>query len=184
MVGVMLGLVVGMTYDILFALIRDLPVRLDQVLPVGIVWGISFGAIGAFFGGLDTYLAKGKTVPNQGMALSRRYAWQVALVFGIIAGICQGLMTWVFEGPLSALLIGILIAGFFGLTAGMWYGGLDVLHHYSLRVLLFVLRGLPLRYARFLDHAQQLIFVQRVGGGVVFTHRLLLEHFAGSADAG
>ena len=33
-------------------------------------------------------------------------------------------------------------------------------------------------YARFLDHAADLIFLQKVGGGYRFIHRLLLEHFA------
>ena len=143
------------------------------------IWGISFGAIGGFFGGLDSGVVKGKTVANQGIALSRRNALLVGLVFGVVAGLCQGLMAWVFEGVRSGLYIGILIGGTFGLTASFWYGGLDVFHHYFVRAQLFLFGGLPYRYDRFLQHAQQLIFVQRVGGGVVFTHRLLLEYFAG-----
>jgi hypothetical protein len=71
----------------------------------------------------------------------------------------------------------VLIGGIFGLTAAVRFGGLDVFHHYFLRAQLALQAGLPYRYGRFLKHARQLIFVQRVGGGVVFTHRLLLEYF-------
>jgi len=33
-------------------------------------------------------------------------------------------------------------------------------------------------YAQFLDYASDRIFLQKVGGGYVFIHRLILEHFA------
>ena len=36
----------------------------------------------------------------------------------------------------------------------------------------------PLNYARFLDYCAARIFLRKVGGGYIFTHRLLLEHFA------
>ena len=31
---------------------------------------------------------------------------------------------------------------------------------------------------RFLDYAVKLVFLRKVGGGYIFIHRLLLEHFA------
>jgi hypothetical protein len=37
---------------------------------------------------------------------------------------------------------------------------------------------MPLRLRRFLDYAVHLGFLQRAGGGYIFIHRLLLEHFA------
>ena len=36
----------------------------------------------------------------------------------------------------------------------------------------------PLNYAHFLDYATKLIFLRKVGGGYIFIHRMLLEHFA------
>ncbi|NEO16045.1 MULTISPECIES: hypothetical protein [unclassified Moorena] len=33
-------------------------------------------------------------------------------------------------------------------------------------------------YARFLDYAADRIFLQKVGGGYIFIHRMLMEHFA------
>jgi hypothetical protein len=38
--------------------------------------------------------------------------------------------------------------------------------------------SLPLRLAPFLDYCAERIFLRKVGGGSIFIHRLLLEHFA------
>jgi hypothetical protein len=38
---------------------------------------------------------------------------------------------------------------------------------------------IPWNYARFLDYATERLFLQKVGGGYIFVHRMLLEHFAG-----
>jgi len=37
---------------------------------------------------------------------------------------------------------------------------------------------LPLNPAHFLDYAAERVFLQKVGGGYIFIHRLLLEYFA------
>jgi len=37
---------------------------------------------------------------------------------------------------------------------------------------------MPLNYARFLDYAAKRVLLRKVGGGYMFVHRLLLEHFA------
>ena len=36
----------------------------------------------------------------------------------------------------------------------------------------------PLNYIGFLNYASERVFLQKVGGGYIFIHRLLLEHFA------
>jgi hypothetical protein len=50
--------------------------------------------------------------------------------------------------------------------------------HFTLRCILWRSGYIPWNYARFLDYASDRIFLQKVGGGYVFIHRLLLEHFA------
>lgn len=64
------------------------------------------------------------------------------------------------------------------LFGGLWYGGLDVLRHYLLRLIAVWLGYMPRRYAHFLEHCSKLVFLQNVGGGYIFIHRMLLEHFA------
>jgi len=60
----------------------------------------------------------------------------------------------------------------------LWYGGLDVIQHLTLRTMLVRSGRIPGRYAAFLDHATRLIFLQKVGSGYIFVHRQLLDHLA------
>ena len=57
-------------------------------------------------------------------------------------------------------------------------GGMALIQHIALRATLFFNNHIPLNFVHFLNYAEQRMFVQRVGGGYIFIHRLLLEHFA------
>ena len=76
-------------------------------------------------------------------------------------------------------LDGAMLAGMF---AFVWYGGFDIIQHYTLRFILRHTSQLPWNLPQFLDHATDLIFLRKVGGGYIFIHRLLLEHFAKMAS--
>jgi len=66
---------------------------------------------------------------------------------------------------------------FWALTVGLWYGT-AVLRHFLLRFILSRQGCIPRNLAGLLDYATSLIFLQKVGGGYVFIHRLVMEHFA------
>ena len=86
---------------------------------------------------------------------------------------------WLAQGfGTEVLKVLIKSLGSFGVMAGAWYGGIDVLQHYTLRFLLWWRGYLPWNTARFLDYATERIFLRKVGGGYIFIHRLLLEYFA------
>ena len=57
-------------------------------------------------------------------------------------------------------------------------GGKACIRHFTLHLILYRNGCIPWNYARFLDYASDRIFLQKVGGGYIFIHRLLLEHFA------
>jgi hypothetical protein len=63
-------------------------------------------------------------------------------------------------------------------TLAMPFGGFACLKHYILRLCLAATGDMPLHTRRFLDYAADRLLVQKVGGGYVFVHRLLLEHLA------
>jgi hypothetical protein len=48
---------------------------------------------------------------------------------------------------------------------------------------LYLYNHAPLNYARFLDYCTDRIFLRKGGGGYIFIHRLLLEHFAALTEA-
>jgi hypothetical protein len=101
----------------------------------------------------------------------------------VVFGLAFGLIPWLLfsgltYGLIDGLLYGLRLALIGGLIAFFWYGGQDVIQHYILRFILYWKGHTPLRYANFLDYAARLVFLQKVGGGYIFIHRLLLEHFA------
>jgi eukaryotic-like serine/threonine-protein kinase len=164
---------------------------LTAELPVLLLVCLFFGIVGAFlgalYGGLNHGIQEGKTRPNQGIVLSVRSGGLAGLRVATFVSIPLFLVLfWIpsrearppsLSGPLSLGLFG-------GLVAAFWLGWMDVLQHVALRFVLWRSGNAPLNYPRFLDHAAKLIFLQEVGGGYIFMHRLLLEHFAALEQAG
>jgi hypothetical protein len=107
----------------------------------------------------------------------------VWLVIGFIAGVIMSWggknVIWVIGGPVVwfVCVVGV------GLVCGLQSGGLACLQHYLLRLLLIRNRSMPRQLLPFLDHAARLSFLRRVGGGYMFAHRMLLEHFADQYSA-
>lgn len=60
----------------------------------------------------------------------------------------------------------------------MFYGVLDFIQHFVLRAMLWASGRTPFRLVGILDEADDLVFLRKVGGGYIFVHRLLQEHFA------
>ncbi len=139
--------------------------------------GISFGLIFVLIRGLKGSEIEAKTIPNQGIKRSILNALVVGLLVGAIVGfiilpvsipLVVGRILGVSVGLIFGLIIGGLIIG----------GGKACIQHFSLRLILYYKGFIPWNYARFLDYATDRIFLQKVGGGYIFIHRLLLEHFA------
>lgn len=79
--------------------------------------------------------------------------------------------------PFVELGVGI-VGPFVAFFIGLKNGGAACLQHFTLRLLLWRNDFAPWRYVRFLDYAAERIFLRKVGGGYIFIHRMLLEHFA------
>ena len=162
---------------------------------IGAIVGLLFASVpGLLFGavaGLRPGVQEMKTVPNQGINLSMRCAIYKGLVVGLIAALILWLNAFIVRagnanshpsasdalraGLVDGLVLGLAVA----LCVGTWFGGLDVLLHYFLRLLLYVKGRSPLNLVRFLDYAaKDLNFLQKVGGGYIFIHRMLLDYFA------
>ncbi len=118
-----------------------------------------------------------KTIPNQGIYRTVWNAGIMGLITGLILGLILGLIAVIYgeKGVLSfGLGIG-LILGVIAVTVG---SSKACIQHLTLRLILYRNGSIPWNYARFLDYASDRIFLQKVGGGYIFIHRLLLEHFA------
>jgi len=169
-IGLIVGLLIGLIGGLIFGLDMGPINALTVGLGGGLIGGLIFGLIGAMFGALSRRIVETKTSPNQGIRLTLRNAVFAGLIVGLFVGLIFGLIVGLSFGLGGGLSV--------GLYAALWYGGLDVIQHDTLRVILYFKRYAPWNYARFLDYAAERIFLQKVGGGYIFIHRRLLEHFA------
>lgn len=137
----------------------------------GVVFGLSLGIIFILTRGLTSPSIQTLTFPNQGIWQSAKNA----IIFGLIGFALLSLATLILLSARSFIwgILGLL----FGVAAG---GGEACIKHFILRNILYYSGCIPWNYARFLDYATERIFLQKVGGGYIFVHRSLLEHFAKS----
>ncbi len=182
------ALIGGQMEGLIAALIGGLIGRLIYGLILGLIYGPILGPIlglsYAIIQGLKGPEIQTKKVANQGLKKSGLNALFFALIIAIVAGIL-GLLSLelfvdIFGETYDGISWGYLFFTIpFGLTIGLAFGGgYAVIQHLTLRSMLYKKGVAPWNYARFLDYATELIFLQKVGGGYIFIHRMLLEHFA------
>lgn len=175
--GLMTGVIIGMGYH-LATMLSGRPNDLtDSMLFAGVFAGLVGGLGGGFAGSqVDTNM-----LPNQGIRRSARSAFLgglsvgVAVILAIIVINAPYQNSYQFRDIVSNNLPPTLIGISIGALA---YGGYACLSHLALRLVLWQRGYLPWNIARFLDVCADHILMQKVGGGYIFIHRLLLEYFA------
>lgn len=126
--------------------------------------------------------------------------WKAMLFYGVVVGLSNGMSSDYIESITSpyqhfrltlrnAITIGIgagLVIGFIlGWENGLWmgfvtwfsFGGDFLIRHFLLRIFLNKGGQTPWHYIRFLDYASERVLLRKVGGGYIFIHRMLAEHF-------
>lgn len=177
--GIIFGLLFGLIFKIPYELTfnperwRVFAPHLNYVqlysLIRGMVFGMNLGLIYGLVRGLTSpSIDERITVPNQGIWQSVKNAIAFGSLGFFVLGIAAKILSWSF-----------LFWGSFGFLFGAIAGGGEAcIKHLMLRIVLYLNGYTPWNYARFLDWANERIFLQKVGGGYIFIHRLLLEHFA------
>jgi hypothetical protein len=198
--GLLFGLVGSLIGVLLFSVLGS-PVG-------GLVGGVLFGLFASLFTGLFAVLQASvrsnelpqRARPNQGIYYARKNAigtfliiTLVCILIGLVVGITVGALIavliggftrWLFNGFVGGLLLGIPLGLFSGFLGGVLkYGGESIVQHYTLRYLLSRAKILPYPFrdsdlVAYLDAMKERIFLRRVGGGWIFVHRSLMEHFA------
>lgn len=140
--------------------------------------------------------------PNQGVRNSLRSLLYASLIVSVGAGLLLSvffaagsmLISWLL-GVISpavspemmnypliagiAALVGLGIGFVGGLTrAPIRFGAYPLIGHFLLRITIIQGKVGPWNYERFLNHCSERILMRRVGGGYIFLHRTLLDHFA------
>jgi DNA polymerase III delta prime subunit len=176
--GLIFGLILGLTFGLSGMLNGSLIVGLFFGLFFGLFLGLTFGLIGGLTGGLIGIELEKTTMPNQGIWSSVKNFASVSLISGLIVGLIVGLIDGLHDDLHGGLIVGLTFGLFFGLIGGLFFGGAASIQHLTLRLILYFNGHIPWNYARFLDTAADRLFLQKVGGGYIFIHRLLMEHIA------
>jgi hypothetical protein len=194
--GALIGLLIGSVFVLTGLLFLTIFFELFNNIQVGVVLVVALqiiaicGFLGLLFGGLSSKIIETRIRPNQGVRLSTTYALITGVSFFLIVSLVAGLMlilaTEAGGDPLKnsySWIIGLVIGGGVGITTALWFGGFDVIQHITLYFYLYLTGKVPSNYAHFLDYTVRCIFLQKVGGGYIFIHRVLKEHFAAMGQA-
>jgi len=150
---------------------KQTTLQFDQktLLILGLYFGLAFG----FLRLLSSQELESHGSPNGGIHRSTRIALSMALGFGLASALLYNFI----YGQAAGLPNGLGGA----LIAGLVAGGLFSIRHWVVRLILWTTQSAPINYEQFLDSAVECVFLCKVGTGYMFTHRMLLEHFASSA---
>jgi eukaryotic-like serine/threonine-protein kinase len=153
-----------------------------------LLMGLVASAVGGLLGGLLGDVEEEQAVPRhrrpgprQALKVAFQVGWRVLLgaagALGMVVLLQQRLAGAGFQAS------SWLATAFAALALGFWIAlalrGLDVVQHYTLRVLLWAEGTFPLRWGRFLDQAVDCNLMHRVGSGYEFIHPWLLAEIAG-----
>jgi hypothetical protein len=189
--GLLIGIVAGPIFGLLFGLTLQTQGASVSATPYwALAFGPLFGLLWAFCRGVGRALMPAprtvRTRPNEGIRQSARYALMVALTTFVVVQLVTaiGVAIWsALAGGTDELGAVIVLSVAWGCGSGsllgMACGGGAVVQHWTIRVLLWRAGLAPLRLARWLTFVVRLrVLYWGVGGGHMFIHRLLLEHFA------
>ncbi len=137
-----------------------------------------FTTLPGLIGSIDKGENLAQTInPNQGVWKSARYAGLFFGIFFPVGMLCSlNYAKGIFHEIVSIGLAVGLLAGMVG-GKGPVFAGVVLIQHFTLRLMLWWQGYIPWNYARFLDYATERIFLRKVGGGYIFIHRRLQEHF-------
>lgn len=167
---------IGLFFGIIHGIYYGRNNGLQYPIMYGIINGILVGLfIGLMFGLIDGLNGKElihKNHANQGIQKSVKNT----VIFTLIIFLAIFILFILPFLPLakSSILSVILLSLYFGI----WFAGLPVIQHFSLRLILWKNRSIPWNYARFLKYADERKLINQVGGRFTFIHDKLQEHFA------
>ena len=190
------GIVLTLCAVITIGITSSFAYGLNYGLRYGLVYGLLVGLISSTAAILATILTSGwkssnidenqLTKPNEGIRRSILNAGFAACIFGpigglisgLIAGIAFGLVGGIAEWPILLMGFVVIFSVIFAFEFFTIHGGIAFCEHYILRYHLHRRKYMPWKYSDFLDYAAECIILYKVGGGYIFSHRLLLEYFA------
>ncbi|MGK7939386.1 MAG: NACHT domain-containing protein [Crocosphaera sp.] len=178
--GFIFALIFGVIFGVIFGLIR------------GFIYGLTMGLFIVLLTMPIIVLIKGlsgaelniKTYPNQGIQESIKNGLTISLINAVLINcIFVPIIQFIILPIANKYKVGEFInflyyMMLYMIACSVIWTILPVLKHLSLRITIYFKNYAPWNYAKFLDYVTDKLFLQRVGGGYRFIHRMLQEYFA------
>ena len=179
--GIFIGIFIWTLSLIFHHIMMDLIVFCIFIIFVFIIiFSLPFGIIGAVFGSRNSSdIQKDIVAVNylRKALINTTISGVTGCILGVSISILYILLTNDFSLTSKDNSVIIASAYILGISFG-FITGFACIKHFSLRFILYRYNYIAWKYTNFLDYATERIFLQKVGGGYIFVHRLLLEHFA------
>ncbi|MFI6466636.1 NACHT domain-containing protein [Streptomyces sp. NPDC050528] len=123
--------------------------------------------------------------PNEGIRRTARFSLTHGTAGFVVTGAALFLLIALAvpdDGLRHAWFVAALLGALLGVIRGFRYGGLAVLRHWTIRVVLAYQGYTPYRYRRFLHRAERHVLLLRTDSGFFFPHRLLQLHVNSAGD--
>jgi hypothetical protein len=106
----------------------------------------------------------------------RESLW-ISLKFGFFSCLVMTFAYSCFISMLNKEPDAFIRAGMIGIGTGiisfLWFGGFEVIQHWSLRLCLYIFGIIPFRYSRWITKVRQLAFIRKAGASLEFYHSTL-----------
>ena len=168
----------GLTIYVFFIEILSVPHVLSNNMYGGLFGGMIGGQLYVLVRHLETQEIDQEIKPGERFKKMAKIFLAMLILGGLIGGITFGFLETLIVSPTFGLSFGVSFGLMVGLGVGLYFTGASVIKNLILRTILHTNNQLPLKLLSFLDYCTDLIFLRRVGGGYIFVHRLLMEHFA------
>ncbi|MEU3643952.1 hypothetical protein AB0E59_11300 [Lentzea sp. NPDC034063] len=180
LIGGVFGLVGGLVLGVVRLLTGD-DRFFGAVFHGGLV-GLAGGVLLSFLvtaGTTNPFAGKRNSLRDRPSGSGMGDAVWLCTAYVLLAGVPVAAVLGFFYG-VPGIVTGVVV----GLAIGYGYSGRGVVAYWLARLLLARAGIVPAHLLRFLDFAVDRTLMLKVGGGYMFAHRLLLEHFAGLEPPG
>ena len=193
------GLIFGLIFDVLFkwkVLGLSLGLIFDNLICwmifkyliyweiLGLSLGFIFGLVYGSFSELNVEI-KSREAPNQGIKESCKKTLIIFLIsslfFSSLFFISIFVLRFLFAREPFGWMESVIWGLFLGLAVSLATGGIDLIQHLTLRLILEKQGLIPRNYAHFLDYAAERKLIHRIGGQYRFLHDSLRKYFASQA---
>jgi Cdc6-like AAA superfamily ATPase len=114
---------------------------------------------------------------NHGVKQSLKNSFYVGILSFLFFGAIFSLYIWLYTGSEQEVVRGLKEGLGASIVASLWFGGMDYIQHWSLRLTVYLKGYAPFDWRRYLKFGKSLTFIRQSGASYSFYHRTLKDYY-------